>query len=211
MPRIAVSGLSAAHELKTTGVHGVGAKYVAAISAAGNEAVNKDTTDKTRRIFLDPYYAVIKSGTTAVKAQTDGTNFSYYTIKFVDASNYANTHWVFSLPPYFDAAANIVVTLWWYAPTATSGNCFWQFTLLGRMDNEAWDAALGAVGSVIDAAKASAGLLNAAALSVTPANHGLAAGDICILQLWRLGTHVNDTLADVAHVVMVTIDYEVIL
>lgn len=52
-----------------------------------------------------------------------GTNFPIMGLKF-DATTQESVRWV--LPAFNYATGNLTFDLWWYADTASSGNCVWE-------------------------------------------------------------------------------------
>jgi len=117
--------------------------------------------------------------------------------------------WDFALPKNFDATKDIEVSVYWIAETQTAGDVVWGVSVLGREECEAWDAALGTEVTVIDTTHGTVKSVVKTVITLTPAQHALAANDAVILQLARKAADACDTLTEDADVVMVKVDFAI--
>jgi hypothetical protein len=158
--------------------------------------------DKGRRAILTPAGAIVPATAGAEQKQSDGTNFSYYTLNF-DKDAEESAFWEFCLPDDYDGGT-ILVNLWWKS-SATSGDAVFKVQVLGREEGETLDAALGSAQSVTDTTPASAG--NIAVCAPMAFSPSWVAGDYVVIKLARDATNVSDTLAVDAEVIMVVVEY----
>jgi len=158
--------------------------------------------DKGRRAILTPAGAIVPSSGGAEQKQTDGTNFSYYTLNF-DKDTEENAFWELCLPDDYDGGT-ILVSIWWKS-SATTGNVIFKVQVLGREEGETLDSALGSAQSVTDTTPATAG--NLAVCAHAAFSPGWSAGDYVVIKLARDATNGSDTLAVDAEVIMVVVEY----
>lgn len=130
---------------------------------------------------------------------TFGTNFGYFTLEFDQATaEKVNFHGV--IPVGYTAAADISVIVYWKA--GQTGDVVWGAKVLGRTDNETFDAALGAQATVTDSVVTINTLRVATISLVAPA---LAAGDWFILEIARNAAAAGDTSAGDASLIGVEV------
>ena len=132
-----------------------------------------------------------------------GQNHPYWQLEF-DPDTEEAAWWDFALPPNFDPTQDIKVRVSWIAETLTEGDVVWGVKVLGRQECEAWDAALGTEVVVTDTTHGTIKSVVKTEITLTPAQHALAADDDVILQLARKAA--DDTLAEHADVVMCKLD-----
>lgn len=157
--------------------------------------------DKGRRAILTPAGAIVPPTGGAEQKQTDGTNFSYYTLNF-DKDADESAFWQFIVPDDYDGG-NITVNIW-YKTTVTTGTVVFEVKTLGREEGETFDAALGTGHSnSADTVPAIAGNIGICAPAAF--NPGWSAGDLVIVKLMRDVS--EDTAAADISVVMVEVEY----
>ncbi|HYE04749.1 MAG TPA: hypothetical protein VEL07_04430 [Planctomycetota bacterium] len=93
-----------------------------------------------RSIILTPASAITAAGGPTVD-QTDGTNFSYYTVGF-DATLTVAACWQFVVPDSYVADANATATVSWMSQTETVGNVRWSISIDGKTAGDTYDSAL---------------------------------------------------------------------
>jgi len=135
-----------------------------------------------------------------------GTNFAYGQLEF-DKGAAEHAWWQFALPPNFDPTKDIKLSVFWIAETLTEGDVVWGVKVLGRAECEAWDAALGTEVEVVDTTHGTIKSVVKTEITLTPAQHALAANDAVILQLARKAADACDTLDEDADVVMCKLDF----
>lgn len=157
--------------------------------------------DKGRRAILTPSGAIVPATAGAEQKQTDGTNFSYYTLNF-DKDADESAYWELIVPDDYDGG-NITVNIW-YKTTVTEGTVVFEVKTLGREEGEAFDSALGTGQSnPADTVPATAGNIGICAPSAF--SPGWSAGDLVIIKLMRDVS--EDTAAADISVVMVVVEY----
>lgn len=134
-----------------------------------------------------------------------GTNFAYMQLEF-DKDTEEHAWWHFALPPNFDPTKNIKVSVFWKAESKITGDVIWGVSVLGRKECEAWDAALGTEVPVTDATHGTIKHVVKTEITLTSAQHALAADDAVTLELARKAADPCDTLDEDADVVMVKLD-----
>jgi len=134
-----------------------------------------------------------------------GQNYPYRQLQF-DADIEQAGWWDFALPPNFDPLKDIKVSVFWKAESEIVGDVVWGVSVLGRQECEAWDAALGTEVEVVDTTHGTILSVVKTEITLTPAQHALAANDAVILQLARKAADACDTLTEDADVVMVKLD-----
>ncbi|GAH23061.1 unnamed protein product, partial [marine sediment metagenome] len=134
-----------------------------------------------------------------------GQNYPYRQLQFDPDAEQAGW-WQFALPPNFDPTKDIKVSVYWIAETLTEGDVVWGVKVLGRQECEAWDAALGTEVEAVDTTHGTIKSVVKTEITLTPAQHALAADDAVILQLARKAADACDTLTEDADVVMVKLD-----
>lgn len=157
--------------------------------------------DKGRRAILTPAGAIVPASGGAEQKQTDGTNFSYYTLNFDKASDEA-AFWQFIVPDDYDGG-NITVNIW-YITTVTTGDVIFNVQVLGREEGEAFDSALGAAQAVTDTVPATAVIGICAPSAFDP---GWSAGDLVVIKLLRDADNESDTADADVSVLMLELEY----
>ena len=137
-----------------------------------------------------------------------GQNIPYNQIEFDPATEEAGW-WGFALPKNFLREQPIKVRVHWIAETAIAGDVVLGISVLGREEGEVFDAALGTEVEVTDTTQDVAGEMTTTEITLTPAQHALAPGDVVTLQLARKAANAADTLAEDADVVMVDLEIAV--
>ena len=137
-----------------------------------------------------------------------GQNHAYQQLEY-DPDAEEVGFWDFALPPNFDPTQNIKVSVFWIAETEITGDVVWGVSVLGRKECEAWDAALGTEVVVTDTTHGTVKSVVKTEITLTPAQHALAADDAVILKLARKATDVEDTLTEDADVVMAKLDFAI--
>ena len=163
---------------------------------------------KPQTIYCDPWALDITNDgwTPAAHTGVAGTNFAYAQLEYApDAEKCA--FWRFALPPNFDPTQDIIIRVFWKASTAIAGDVLWGVSVLGRTEGDDINvAALGAEVEVIDTVQGTVEQLTVTVITLTAAQHALAAHDMVILKLARKAADGCDTMADDADVVMVKAD-----
>lgn len=137
-----------------------------------------------------------------------GQNIPYWQIEF-DPDTEEAAWWGFILPKNFEATKNIKVRIHWISDV-NAGDVVWGVSVLGRVEGEVFDAALGTeVEADPDTCEDVVGEMTTTEIELTPAQHGLAAKDVVTLQLARKAADGNDDMADDADVVMVDLEFAV--
>lgn len=145
----------------------------------------------------------------AVHTAVGGTNFPYAELDYDDAQEEYSC-WRFALPPNFDPDEDIIFRISWKSGTAIAGDAVWGVSVLGREEgDDIAAAAMGANVQVVDTVPGVVEQLAVAIITLTPAQHVLAANDMVIVMLTRDGADVADTLVGDAHLVMVKVDIAV--
>ena len=137
-----------------------------------------------------------------------GQNIPYHQIEF-DPTTEEAAWWAFALPANFLREQSIKVRVHWIAETAITGDVVLGVSVLGRVEGEVFDAALGTEVEATDTTQDVAGEMTTTEITLTPAQHGLAAKDVVVLQLARKAADAADTLAEDADVVMADLEIAV--
>jgi len=148
--------------------------------------------------YVDPCYLRLVMGDA-------GQNHPYRQLEYDPDSEEAGW-WHFALPPNFDPTQDIKLSVFWIAETLTAGDVVWGVSVLGRKECEAWDAALVTEVKVTDTTHGTIKSVVKTEITLTPAQHALAADDAVILQLARKAADGCDTLTEDADVVMCKLD-----
>jgi len=159
-------------------------------------------------LYCDPWALDITGDgwTEAGRNAIAGTNFPYSQLEY-DSGAEECAFWRAALPPNFDPDEDIIVRVWWKATTAIAGDVVWGVSVLGREEGDDIDAAaLGAEVEVVDTVQGVVEQLTVTEITLTPAQHVLAADDMVIIKLARKAADAADDLADDADVVMVACD-----
>ena len=131
--------------------------------------------------------AVFSATTPAQAGWIDGTNFPWMSLLFdKDTDEQAYFHTVF---PQSYAAGTLTASIYW--TTAGTGDCIWDLSFLGRVNDEVFDAAVSSIASVTDSVTAAADLMVAAISLTTPA---IVKGDYVVFKLNRDANNGSDTL-----------------
>ncbi len=163
---------------------------------------------KPQTLYCDPWAIDITDDgwTPAGRSAIAGTNFPYSQLEF-DAAAEECAFWRAALPPNFDPDEDIIVRVWWKASTAIAGDAVWGISVLGRTEGDDIDAAaLGTEVEGVDTVQGVVEQLTVTTITLTPAQHALAADDMLIIKLARKAADAADDLADDADVVMVKVD-----
>ena len=163
---------------------------------------------KPQTLNCDPWILDVTNDgwTPAAHAAIAGTNFAYAQVEY-DQGAEECAFWRFALPPNFDPTQDIIIRVSWKASTAIANDVVWGVSVLGREEGEDIDAAaLGAEVEVVDTVQGVVEQLTVTVITLTPAQHVLAAHDMVVLKLARKAADAADTLADDADVVMVKAD-----
>ena len=171
---------------------------------------------KRERIFLSPEMACVpgvgdgytKPAYSHLIMGGAGQNIPYWQIEF-DPDTEEAAWWGFALPANFLREQPIKARVHWIAETAITGDVVLGASVLGREEGEVWDAALGTEVEVTDTTQDVAGEMTTTEITLTPAQHGLAPGDVVTLQLARKAANAADTLTEDADVVMVDLEIAV--
>ncbi|MBA7635414.1 hypothetical protein ES703_43018 [subsurface metagenome] len=134
-----------------------------------------------------------------------GQNHAYWQLEF-DPDAEEVGFWDFALPPNFDPTKDIKLSVFWIAETLITGDVIWGVSVLGRHECQAWDAALGTEVEVVDTTHGTIKSVVKTEITLTAAQHALAADDAVILQLARKATDGCDTLNEDADVIMAKLD-----
>ncbi|MBA7638687.1 hypothetical protein ES703_46343 [subsurface metagenome] len=159
-------------------------------------------------LYCDPWSIDITDDgwTPAGRNAIAGTNFPYSQLEF-DPGAEECAFWRAALPPNFDPTQDIIVKVWWKASTEIAGDAVWGVSVLGREEGDDIDAAaLGAEVEVVATVQGVVEQLTVTEITLTPAQHVLAADDMVIIKLARKAADAADDLADDADVVMVACD-----
>lgn len=159
-------------------------------------------------IYCDPWAIDITDDTWTPAGRSDiyGTNFPYSQLEFNQTTEEC-AFWKAALPPNFDPDEDIIIKLWWKASTAIAGDVVWGVSVLGRTEGEDIDAAaLGTEVEVVDTVQGVVEQLTVTEITLTPAQHVLAADDMVIIKIARKTGDAADDMADDADVVMVKAD-----
>ncbi len=134
-----------------------------------------------------------------------GQNHPYNQLEYDPTAEEAGW-WHFALPPNFDPTKDIKVSVFWIAESVIVGDVVWGVKVLGREECEAWAAALGTEVKAVDTTHGTIKSVVKTEITLTPAQHLLAANEAVILQLARKATDDCDTLTEDADVVMCKLD-----
>lgn len=134
-----------------------------------------------------------------------GQNYPYRQLQFDPDAEQAGW-WQFALPPNFDPTQDIIISVFWKAESVTVGDVVWGVSVLGREECQVWDAALGTEVEVVDTTHGTILSVVKTVITLTPAEHALAANDAVMLQLARKALDAADTLTEDADVVMCKLD-----
>lgn len=163
---------------------------------------------KPQTIYCDPWILDITNDgwTPAAHGAIAGTNFAYAQVEY-DAGAEECSFWRGALPPNFDPTQDIIVKVFWKASTAIAGDVVWGVSVLGREEGDDINAAaLGTEVEVVDTVQGVVEQITVTTITLTPAQHALAANDMLILKLARKAADAADDMADDADVVMVKAD-----
>jgi len=138
--------------------------------------------------IFQPKDAILPTTNPAAYSDPDGTNFSYGQLAF-DATTQEQVFFIAPMDSFYNSAT-LYFDIWWKA-AATSGDVVWQINLLGRVDGEVWDAAMGTDEYVVDTAKGTTEYLAKATVEVSTT--GLVPSDLIVIKLSRDADSTNDT------------------
>jgi len=140
----------------------------------------------------------------AAFVQAQGANFDFGRLDFDK-----DTDEIAFSPPFvmenYDGTTNVTCKVYWKADT-DAGVVRWIVSLLGRTDDEAWDAALTDLFTIEDTAGNVAEdiMIGSSAVDISGS---ITADDIVVLKISRDADHENDTLAVDAKLICVMIEY----
>lgn len=135
-----------------------------------------------------PQDAVLPTANPAVYSDPDGTNFTYPQLAFDDSTD-ESVYYVFTMDAFYNSGT-IYFDIWWKG-TNTANDVVWQVNLLGRIDDEVFDAALGTDQYIADTAKGTAE--DIAKATITVSTTGISPSDFVVLKLSRDADSTNAT------------------
>jgi len=138
--------------------------------------------------IFQPKDAILPTVNPAAYSDPDGTNFSYGQLAFDDTTD-ESVYYIFPMDTFYDSGT-LYFDIWWKGTNITN-DVVWQVNLLGRIDDEVWDAALGSDNYIADTAKGTADDL--AKATITVATTGIVPSDMVILKLSRDADSTNAT------------------
>lgn len=124
----------------------------------------------------------------AAYSDPDGTNFTYPQLAFDDSTD-ESKYYTFTMDSFYDSGT-IYIDIWWKGANIAN-DVVWQVNLLGRVDDEVFDSALGADQFVVDTAKGTAH--DIAKCTITISTPGISPSDFVILKLSRDADSTNGT------------------
>ena len=164
---------------------------------------------KPQTISCDPWIldvTAVAGLNPAAHTAVGGTAFPYAQLDYDDAQEEYGCYRG-ALPPNFDATQDIIVKIFWKSGTAIVGDAVWNVAVLGRTEGDDINAAaMGVEVGVTDTVEGVVHQLKVTTITLTPAQHLLAAEDMVIAMLQRDGADVEDTLVGDAQVVMLKIE-----
>jgi len=164
---------------------------------------------KPHTIYCDPWIldvTAVGALNPAAHTAVGGTAFPYAQMDY-DDSQEEYACWRAALPPNFDPTQDIRVYVFWKSATAIAGDVVLGASVLGRTEGDDINAAaMGANVQVVDTVQGVVEQLTVTVITLTPAQHALAANDMLIIMLTRDGADPADTLIGDADVVMVKAD-----
>ena len=164
---------------------------------------------KPQTIYCDPWILDVQAVgglNPAAHTAVGGTAFPYAQMDY-DAAQEEYSAWRFALPPNFDPDEDIIFHIFWKSAGAIVGNAVWGASVLGRTEGDDINAAaMGVNVQVVGTVQGVVEQLTVTEITLTPAQHVLAANDMVIVMLTRDGADVADDLIGDAQVVMVKVD-----
>ncbi|MFH1485895.1 MAG: hypothetical protein ABIH46_07485 [Chloroflexota bacterium] len=145
--------------------------------------------------------AIIPAAGGAEQAQTDGTNFSYYSLNF-DQTTEETAYWQLGLPDAY-AGEDLVVDIYWLS-TVIAGGVVFDASAISRTSGETWDSALTRWNGTQVAAPGTAGQLAKSIVNLTGLS-AYAAKEALIIALHRDVAAESGGMAADAKVVMVVV------
>lgn len=157
-------------------------------------------------LIFDPASAVLPTTNPAALVKTNGTNHTFNELDF-DTTTDESCYWIFQMDEFYDSGA-IQIHVFWKA-AATTGSVVWQANLLGRVDTEIWDTALGSASYIQDTVQGTTEYLSKATIDI--ASTGLNPSDLVILKISRDadGTGGTDNMAGDARLLNVILEFTV--
>lgn len=157
---------------------------------------------------FEPFQAVFKTTVIPELKLTQGTNFPVPGLAFNDATD---DEAYFFFPAVAYGSGNLTVTFEWYADTATSGDVVWGAALACLTPNtddvNIETKAFATAQTQLDSHLTSQGQ-RLHSIDLTLSNlDSIAAGDACILQIYRDANAAGDTLAGDAILTRVKVAY----
>lgn len=178
---------------------------VLAFDVAAHEARHDwdgaDAIERPRTMVLTAAGAIIPGTNDAEQAQTDGTNFSYYTLNF-DPDSEEVAYWQLGLPDAYQGE-DLVVEIYWLS-TINTGSVVFDVGGITRESDEAWDSALTRWEGSAVAAPGTAGQLAKSTVTLTSPT-GFAAKEALMIMVARDADEGADDMNADAKVVMVVV------
>ena len=135
-----------------------------------------------------PQGAVLPTANPAAYSDPDGTNFTYPMLSFDDTTD-ESVYFTFPIDTFYNSGT-IYFDIWWKGAN-TVNDVVWQVNLLGRIDDEVFDSALGTANYIADTAKGTAH--DIAKCTIEVSTTGLVPSDFVILKLSRDADSTNAT------------------
>lgn len=129
-------------------------------------------------IVLTASGAVLPSSNYPARTANTGTNFAYYTLDFDNTTN-ETAYWTFIVPDRITGLTCSVYVYWLSSGTADYTTEF-EIQSLGRTNDEALDASMGAAVAIDDAIEDSNDLMVSPAGTLT---HGWSGGDLAVIKV----------------------------
>jgi len=159
---------------------------------------------KPRRSVILTAASAITPASGASVDQTDGTNFSYYSVGFADATADEYATWQFVVPDSYDGGT-VDITLSWLSTSVSGGNVRWQVGIDSKSTAELFDSALNTTAAATGA-NVTEDQLNTT--TFTGVTSGWTGSQVAIVKVSRLAnSDVLDTLVGDAKLVQVKIEW----
>lgn len=162
----------------------------------------------TGYIQLSPQAALLPTSSFPIlkRHASSGTGLpEAWILEFVDAADRI-AFFQFMIPSNY--ASNPVIKLYWMADTDTSGAVAWEVSLMCATD-DADDLDVAACDTSVDVDDTTASVAGEFSISTHTMtnNDGMAANDFGIIRVMRNGDDGNDTMTDVAQLLMIVLEY----
>ena len=159
-------------------------------------------TQPLRTAVLTAAGAIVGISSNATQKQTNGMNFSYYTLNF-DKDLVQRAYWQFTVPTSY-TGTTISVQIFWIA-NATTGDVKWQVATDSKTSGQAWDSALSTASTSTVTTTGTANNVNVT--TINNVTSGWAADEPVMFELQRIANDAADTLAVDAQVLQVKIKW----